>query len=130
MNISRMSTITSLLLIVLATIHLAQDIAYGYEPGTVNNLFIVPFTVVWLYGALVLAGKRSGYIITLLLSLFSFVVPYIHMSGKGAGVASRVAYHSGHLFFVWTLLAIGVLGVFNAILCLHGLWSLPWRRRG
>ena len=129
MNISRMSTITSLLLIVLALTHMAQDIAYGYEPGTVNNLLVVPITVVWLYGALVLAGRRSGYIITLLLSLFSLVVPYIHMSGKGAGLASRIAYHSGHLFFVWTLLAIGVLGLFSAILSVHGLWSLPWRLR-
>jgi heme exporter protein D len=36
----------------------------------------------------------------------------------------------GHLFFVWTLLAIGVIGLFSAILCVRGLWSLPWRRSG
>ena len=47
---------------------------------------------------------------------------------KGVGVASRLANTSGHFFFVWTLLAIGVLGVFSAILSARGLWSLPWRR--
>jgi hypothetical protein len=129
MKPSRMLTITSLLLIALAMAHMAQDIAYGYEPGTVNNLFVVPIVVVWLYGTLVLAERRSGYIINLLLSLFSLVVPLVHMQGKGAGLASRMAHTTGHFFFVYTLLAIGVLGVFSAILSVHGLWSLPWRRR-
>jgi hypothetical protein len=129
MNPSRMLTITSLLLIVLAVAHLAQDIVYGYEPGNINNLLVVPIAVVWLYGTLVLRGKRSGYIITLLLSLFSLVVPLVHSRGKGFGLASRMAYTSGHFFFVFSLLAIGVLGIFSVILCAQGLWSLPWRRR-
>jgi hypothetical protein len=124
-----MLTITSLLLILFLTFHLAGDIVYGYEPGGLANLImLVLISVVWLYGTLVLFERRSGYIIMLLLSLFSLVVPYIHMSGKGVGVASRLANTGGHLFFVWTLLAIGVLGLFSAILSARGLWSLPWRR--
>ena len=128
MKPSRMLTITSLLLIALAVAHLAQDIAYGYEPGSINNLLIVPIAVVWLYGTLMLAERRSGYIINLLLSLFSLVVPLVHMKGKGAGLASRMAHTSGHFFFVYSLLLIGVLGIFSAILSVHGLWSLPWRK--
>jgi len=128
MNPSRILTIASVLSIVLALAHLAQDIVYGYEPGTTNNLLVVPIAVVWLYGAVVLSGKRSGYIITLLFSLFSMVVPLVHMKGKGAGLASRVAYHPGHFFFVWTLLLIGVLGLFTAILAARELWRMPWRR--
>ena len=128
MKPSRMLTITSLLLIVLTIVHLAQDIVYGYEPGTVNNLLAVPIAVVWLYGTLVLAERRSGYIIILLGSLLSLVVPLVHMRGKGVGLASRLANTSGHFFFVWTLLALGVLGLFSVILSVRGLWSLPWRR--
>ena len=128
MNPSRMLTITSLLSITFALAHLAQDITYGYEPGNINNLLVVPIAVVWLYGTLMLAGRRSGYIIILLFSLFSLVVPLVHARGKGFGVASRMAYTGGHFFFVFSLFAIGVLGVFSAILCLRGLWSLPWRR--
>lgn len=130
MKNSSMLTITSLLLLLFLTFHLAGDIVYGYEPGGLANLIVVvPFSVVWLYGTLVLAERRSGYIIMFLLSLFSLVVPYVHMSGaKGVGVASRLAGHQGHFFFVWTLLAIGVLGLFSAILAARGLWSLPWRR--
>jgi hypothetical protein len=128
MKNSVMLTIASLLLLLLLTFHLADDIVRGFEPGGLANLIVVvPFSVVWLYGTLVLAERRSGYIIMLLLSLFSLVVPYVHMAGKGVGVTSRLGHTGGHFFFVWTLIAIGVLGLFSAILSVRGLWSL---RRG
>jgi hypothetical protein len=129
MNPKRMLTVTSLLLIFLVIAHLAQDVAYGYEPGNLQNLIAVPIAVIWLYGTLVLAGRRSGYIVIMLFSLFSLVVPLVHAQGKGFGLASRMAYTGGHFFFVFGLLAIGVLGTFSVILCVHGLWSLPWRRK-
>src|ERR1051325_3781449 len=113
MKESVMLTIASLLLLLFLTFHLAGDVVYGWEPGGLANLIVVgPFTVVWLYATLVLAERRSGYIIMLVLSLFSLVVPYVHMKGKGVGVTSRLAGTSGHLFFVWTLFAIGGVGVF------------------
>ena len=129
MKNSVMLTITSLLLVLFLTFHLAHDIVRGFEPGGLSNLVGgVLITVVLLFGILVLAERRSGYIIMLLGSLSSLVVPYIHMRGKGVGGASRLAGTSGHFFFVWTLIAIGVIGLFSAILSARGLWSLPWRR--
>lgn len=129
MNRNVMLTISSVLLVLLLTFHLADDIVRGYEPGGLANLIGgVLISIVWLYGTLVLAERRSGYIITLLFSLLSLGVPVIHMKGKGVGGASRLVNTSGHFFFVWTLLAIGVLGVFTAILSAHALWNLPWRR--
>src|SRR3989475_8239817 len=129
MKNSVMLTITSLLLLLFLTFHLADDIRRGFEPGGLSNLVVtVLISVVWLYGILVLAERRSGYIIKFLLSLFSLVVPVVHMKGRGVGVTSRIANSSGHFFFVWTLIAIGVLGLFSAILSARGLWSLPWRR--
>ncbi|MGZ6191034.1 MAG: hypothetical protein ACXVIJ_07805 [Thermoanaerobaculia bacterium] len=119
--------IASLLSILFFTFHLADDIVRGYEKGGLWNLSAVLIFVVWLYGTLILAERRSGYIITLLGGLFSLVVPLAHMRGKGVGVASRLANTSGHFFFVWTLIAIGVTGLFSAILSARGLWSL---RRG
>ena len=122
-------TITSLLGILLCTFHLADDIVRGFEKGGVSNLLVVPIAIVWLYGTVMLAGRRSGYIIILIFSLFSLVVPIIHMKGRGVGVTSSIGHTSGAFFFVWTLLAIGVTGVFAFILSVRGLWSLPWRRR-
>ena len=129
MKNSSMLTITNLLLVLFLTFHLAHDIVRGFEPGGLSNLVGgVLITVVWLYGILVLAERRSGYIMMLLLSLFSLVVPIVHMKGRGVGVTSRVPNFTGHFFFVWTLIAIGVLGLFSAILSARGLWSMPWRR--
>ena len=122
-------TITSLLSILLMTFHLTDDILRGMASGGVSNLIGVLILVVWLYGTLVLAERRSGYLITLLGGLFALVVPLAHMRGKGVGVASKIAGSSGHFFFVWVLIAIGVTGLFSAILSAHGLWALLWRRQ-
>jgi hypothetical protein len=123
-------TIASLLSLLFLTFHLADDIVRGFEPGGLSNLVVpVLISVVWLYGTLVLTERRSGYIIMLLGSLLSLAVPVIHMRGRGVGVTSRLGNSSGHFFFVWTLIAIGVIGLFCAILAARGLWSLPWRRR-
>ena len=124
-----MLTIASVLSILFFTFHLADDVRRGIEPGTLTNLTAVPIFVFWLYGTLVLAGRRSGYIITLLGGLFALVVPLAHMRGKGVGIGTNTAKYSGYFFFVWTLIAIGVTGLFSVILSARGLWALPWRRR-
>ncbi|HEX8144589.1 MAG TPA: hypothetical protein VF553_18620 [Pyrinomonadaceae bacterium] len=122
-------TIASLLSVLFFTFHLTDDIVRGIEPGGLSNLIGgVLISVLWLYAALVLAERRSGYIIILVLSLLGLGVPVIHMRGKGVGVASGIANSSGGFFFVWTLIALGVTALFSVILSARGLWSLPWRR--
>ena len=119
-------TIASLLTVLFMTLHLADDIARGMEPGTLSDLIALPILVVQLYGTLVLAGKRSGYVIILLGSLLGLVVPVIHMKGEGVGGA--IASSNGAFFFIWTLLALGVTALFSLILSARGLWEhLPWR---
>jgi len=126
MKHNAMLTIASLLSILFMTFHLADDIIRGMEKGGVATLVAVPILVVWLYGTLVLAERRSGYVIILLGSLLGLVVPVIHMMGKGVGVGSNIANSSGALFFVWTLLALGVTALFSVILSVRGLWSPQW----
>jgi hypothetical protein len=123
-----MLTITSLLSVLLLTFHLTDDIVRGFEKGGLSNLTAVPIFVVWLYGTLVLAERRSGYVIMLLGALLGLGVPIIHMKGKGVGVASGIANSSGGFFFVWTLIALGVTALFSVFLSVRGLWSLGWRR--
>jgi hypothetical protein len=123
-----MLTIFSLLTFLLLTFHLADDIVRGFEPGGLSNLIgVLLISVVWLCGTLVLAGRRSGYVIILLGSLLGLFVPYVHMRGKGVGVASGIANSGGGFFFVWTLLALGVTALFAAVLSARGLWGM---RRG
>ena len=121
-------TITSLLSILLFSLHLADDIVRGYEKGDLYNLTAVLIFFTWLYGTLMLRERRWGYIIVLLASLLSLAVPYLHMRGKGVALSSRVAHSDGAFFFVWTLIALGVTALFSFILSARGLWRLPWRR--
>ena len=122
-------TLASLLSILFFTFHLADDIRRGFEPGTLTNLTAIPIFVFWLYGTLVLAERRSGYIITLLGGLFALVVPLAHMRGRGAGIASSLPNRTGHFFFAWVLIAMGVTGLFSVILSIRRLWSIRKNRR-
>ena len=123
MKHSVMLTIASLLSILFFTFHLTDDIVRGIEKGGVSNLTAVPIFVVWLYGTLMLAGRRSGYIIILLGSLLSLGALVLHTRGAGL-VGGRIANTSGVFFWVWTLLALGVTTLFSVILSARGLWSL------
>jgi hypothetical protein len=120
--------IASLLSIVLITFHLSDDIVRGMEPGKLLDLIAVPILAGWLYGTLVLAERRSGYIIILVGSLLALVVPVVHMMGKGVGVAGNIPKSSGAFFFVWTLLALGVTALFSVILSVRALWRHQPRR--
>jgi hypothetical protein len=119
-----MLTITSLLSLLLLTFHLADDIRLGLAPAGLTNVTAIAIMVVWLYGTLALAGRRSGYIIILLGSLLGAGIPIIHMNGPHGMVGPRITASGGVFFFVWTLLAIGVMSVFSVILSARGLWSL------
>jgi hypothetical protein len=113
-------TIASLLSVLFMTLHTTDDIVRGMEPGTLFDLIVLPILAVQLYGTLVLAGRRSGYVILLLVSLLELVVPVVHM--KGAGVGGAIATSNGGFFFVWTLLALGVTALFCVMLSVRGLW--------
>lgn len=116
-------TITSLLSILFMTFHHADDIRRGMAPGGIENIFVVLILVVWLYGTLVLAERKSGYLIILLLSLFASGMPVVHMMGSGIA-GGNIANSSGALFFVWTLIALGATAIFSVILSARGLWNL------
>jgi hypothetical protein len=119
-------TITSLLSILFTMFHLTDDIVYGMSPGRLSNLPVVLVWAVWLYATLVLAERRSGYVIILVMSLLASGLPVIHMIGK-AGISAGISKPGGAFFFVWTLLALGVTAVLSVILSARGLRSL---RRG
>ena len=124
-----MLTIASLLLLLFLTFHLADDIARGFEPGGLSNLVVtVLISVVWLYGTLVLAGRRSGYIIMLVASIVGTGVPILHMAGKGLAGGRIAPNSSGAFFWVWQNFTLCVISLFTVILSVSRLWSLPWRR--
>jgi len=119
-----MLPIASLLSILLLTLHVTDDIVRGISKAEPSNIALITLAV-FLYGTLVLAERRSGHVIMLLVGLFAAAMPVIHMRGAHYG---EIAKSPGGFFFVWTLWALGGLGGFTLMLAARGLWSLPWRR--
>ena len=112
-------TIASLLSILLLTLHVTDDIVRGISKAEPSNTALLVL-VVFLYGTLVLAERRSGYVIMLLVGLFAAGMPVIHMRGAHYG---EIATSTGGFFFVWTLWALGGLGGVTFVLAARGLWS-------
>jgi hypothetical protein len=114
-------TASSLIVAVFFTAHLAHDFIFGLDTmsraGTLTFLLIM---LVSLYGTLELAGRRSGYVIMLLLGILAAGMPVLHTAG-GPRSAAR------GFFFVWTLLVLGAAGVFSAVVAAREL-SRSFRR--
>jgi len=120
--------ISSLLAMLFGTFHITDDIIRGFAPGGLSNVSVVLVVTIWLYATLLLAERRSGYVIILVMSLLSSLIPVVHMTGK-RGITSGIPLSSGSFFFVWTLFALGVTAAFSVVLSVRGLWSLQRRRR-
>ena len=118
-------TTTSLLSILLLTLHITDDIVRGISKAEPSNTALLVLAV-FLYGTLVPPERRSGHVIMLLVGLFAVAMPVIHMRGAHY---PEIATSPGGFFFVWTLWALGGLGGVTFILSARGLWNLPWRRQ-
>ena len=128
MNPSRMLTITSLLTILFLTFHLSDEITRGMEPGKLNMVIPIFVLAGWVYAALALSGRRSGYIILLLGAIIGTGIPILHMAGPTGLVSSRIANSRAAFFWVWQNFTLGVISASSLILAARGLWGLPWRR--
>src|SRR5690242_19681925 len=112
-------TVTSLLSILLLSLHISEDIVLGFAPGGLMNLAGIAVLVVYLCGALLLSDRRSGQVILLLGSLLAVAMPVLHMRGAGVGVRRS----EGAFFFIWALYALGITGTFGFILSARALLS-------
>ena len=112
--------VASLLSTLLLTLHITDDIVRGISKAEPSNIALVVL-VVFLYATLLLAGRRSGYVVMLLVGLFAAGMPVIHMRGVRY---PEIAASAGGFFFVWTLWALGGLGGLTFVLSARGLWRL------
>jgi len=120
MRHATMLTITSLLSILLLTLHITDDIVRGISKAESSNIALLVLAIL-LYGTLVLPERRSGLVIMLLVGLLAAAMPVMHMRGAHYG---EIAKSPGGFFFVWVLWALGGLGGFTFILSARGLWGL------
>ncbi len=115
--------ITSLLSILLASLHLVDDIVYGSERGVASALIMAAVLAVWLYGTLVVPERLAGAIIMLLGSLLGLTVFFVHLTGTGGLLGIQIAKLSGAYFFVWTLLALAVVSLVSLAVSVQSIWN-------
>ena len=117
--------ITSLLSLLLLTLHVTDDIVRGISKAESANIALIVLAIL-LYGTLVLAERRSGHVIMLVVGVFAALMPVMHM--RGAHYPDIAKSHGG-FFFVWTLWALGGLGGLTILLAMQGLWNLRRARQ-
>jgi hypothetical protein len=115
--------VTSLLSIFLVILHVSEDVVRGFEPGGLKQVQTVVTMSAWLYGTVVLAGRRSRYIVMLLGALLGSLVSVAHMRGTGL-VGGRIANSDGMLLWVFAQIALGVTASVSVVLAAKILWSL------
>ena len=119
-------TIASLLSIILLPFHIGGDVVLGLDRGGSGFAFVVvPILLVVACGALLLAERRSGHVIMFFGGLATLGMPILH---RNNGFTVAVARGPGGLFFMWTLVALGVTGGLAIILSARGLWNLRSRK--
>jgi len=109
-------TVLSLVLLVLLGLHVTDDTVHRFDTVSPWNLIGIAVAGLLLYGTLVLRRRLSGHIIMLLISVFAFGMPVVHLRGTGIQEVTR---SSGGFFFLWTLWALGVVGTCAFILSIQ-----------
>jgi hypothetical protein len=119
-------TIVTLLAIVLLPFHIAGDIALGLDKGGPGLVYVVvPILLVVACGTLLLGHRMSGHVIMFLGGLATLGMPIIH---RNNGFTPAIAKAPGGVFFIWTLVALGVTGGLVMILSARGAWNLRSRK--
>jgi hypothetical protein len=120
MNHNRLLVITSLLSILLISLHFTDDIVRGIDAPGPQNIGASAILLVWVVGTLLLPRRLAGYIIMLLGGVFATGMPVIHMRGSHF---PEIVSGPGGFFFFWVLLALGVTGAFSIILGVIEIWN-------
>lgn len=123
MRDQRTLTVTSLISIFLFSMHWADEVARGLEPGTLAAVWGLVILGGWLSAALAFADRRPGLIVLLLAAVLASAVPVLHMQGRGL-VGGRYANTDAMFFWVWTNIALGASGMVSAVLAARALWRL------
>jgi hypothetical protein len=121
-------TVASLLAIILFSLHWADEVAHGLEPGTVSASGGFLILAVWLCAVLVFADRRWGLVLILLGAILASGVPILHMTGRGLVLGRYGSSHGegGMFFWVWTNIALGASGMLSLVLAARLLWR-TWR---
>lgn len=114
-----MLTVTSLVSSVLLTLHISQDIVFGFDRAGLNHLIGVGIILLIVCATLLLPHGRLGRVIMLFGGVVSAGMLPLHMRH---GLRPEFLQSNGALLFIWTLYLLGVMGFFSIILAVLELW--------
>jgi len=118
MSLNSIYVRTSLLAIFFTTLHYTDDVirkVRGMDQGGWQVLIAVLMLVIWLYAILVLAERKSGYIISLIMALLNSLIPLGHLTGMAGEATPGEILASSGPFFVWVVIALA-LTVFPSLI--------------
>src|SRR4051812_22227429 len=113
MKTNDLLTVTSLVSLVLLSVHVADDIAHGFDTAGLVNFIGIAVLAGLLYVTLTMHERLAGRIVMILVAVFAVGMPLIHLRSTHI---NETAQASGGLFFIWTLWALGVTGILGIIL--------------
>jgi hypothetical protein len=111
-------SMTSLLSVPLLTLHISQDVFFGFDPWGLHHLLGVVILIVVACGALLLRERTSGKVIMLLGGVMSAGMLPLHMRN---GVRPEFIEKSGALLFIWILYVLAVTGGLTVVLAVRAL---------
>ena len=111
-------SMTSILSVLLLSLHISQDIVFGLDRAGLNHLVGIAILLVVVCGAVLLPERRSGKVIMLLGGLMALGMLPLHMRN---GLRPEFLAKSGALVFIWTIYVLGVTGAFSVVLAIKAL---------
>src|SRR5262247_1955045 len=93
MATGRLLTVTSLLSLILLTLHVSDDIARGISSLNFASMIAVLVAAMLLYSTLTGEGRRAGAVSGFLIGLFALGMPGLHF--RGARVPGVVPIREG-----------------------------------
>jgi hypothetical protein len=112
--------VMSILSVLLLTLHISQDIVFGFDPAGPHHFFGAAILLVIVCGAMLLHARTLGKVIMLLGGVMAAAMMPIHMRN---GLRPEFLEKGGALLFVWTLYLLAVTGTFSIILAVRALRS-------
>lgn len=103
---------------VLLSLHISQDIVFGFDRAGLNQLIGVAILLVLVCGAVLLRKRLSGKVIMLLGGVIATGMLPLHMRN---GLRPEFLDRSGALLFIWVLYLLGVTGTFSIVLAVQAL---------
>jgi len=101
-------TVVSVVSMFLLSVHVADDIAHGFDSAGLINFIGIVVLAGLLYATLVFRERLVGRIAMLLVAIFAVGMPVIDLRSVRI---NEIAQASGGMFFIWTLWALGVTGL-------------------